>query len=113
VFALAVCCKQNKSEKLRHAAYKSVKTICASSQNFILFVKFVSKLSREKELNYVTHGWGHGLRKAVNNWYLSKEPLDLAKCVTRYKSRYGWKHKDIVKMSHLQISDLGKQSHNL
>ncbi|XP_011863194.1 PREDICTED: 60 kDa SS-A/Ro ribonucleoprotein-like [Vollenhovia emeryi] len=100
VFALAVCCRQTRSEKLRHAAYESVKKICASTPNFILFVKFVSKLCREKELNYITQGWGHGLRKAINNWYLSKKPLDFIECVTKYKSRYGWKHKDIVKMAH-------------
>lgn len=100
VFALAVCCRQNKSEKLRHAAYESVKNICASTPNFILFVKFVSKLCRDKELNYITQGWGHGLRKAINNWYLSKKPFDFIECVTKYKSRYGWKHKDIVKMAH-------------
>ncbi|XP_029156043.1 60 kDa SS-A/Ro ribonucleoprotein-like [Nylanderia fulva] len=100
VFALAICCRQNKSEKLRAAAYENVKKICVSPQDFILFINFASRLCREKELTYVTQGWGNGLRKAINNWYLSKEPLDLAKCVTKYKSRYGWKHKDIVKMSH-------------
>ena len=100
VFALAICCRQDKSEKLRAAAYENVGKICVSPQDFILFINFASRLCREKELNYVTQGWGNGFRKAVNNWYLSKEPLDLAKCVTKYKSRYGWKHKDIVKMSH-------------
>jgi len=108
VFALAVCCRQNKSEKLRHAAYESVKKICASTPNFILFVKFVSKLCREKELNYITQGWGNGLRKAINNWYLSKKPLDFIECVTKYKSRYGWKHKDIVKMAHPLGNSPGK-----
>ncbi|KAL6449393.1 hypothetical protein ACFW04_000763 [Cataglyphis niger] len=100
VFALAVCCRQNKSEMLRNVAYNNVAKICASTQDFILFIKFVSKLCKEKELNFITQGWGQGLRKAINNWYLSKEPLDLAKCVTKYKSRYGWKHKDIVKLAH-------------
>ncbi|XP_011708161.1 PREDICTED: 60 kDa SS-A/Ro ribonucleoprotein-like [Wasmannia auropunctata] len=100
VFALAVCCRQNKSEILRHAAYENVKKICASTPNFILFVKFVSKLCREKDLNYITQGWGQGLRKAINNWYLSKNSLEFIECVTKYRSRYGWKHKDIVKMAH-------------
>ncbi|XP_077267898.1 RNA-binding protein RO60 [Temnothorax americanus] len=100
VFALAVCCRQNKSVRLRQAAYENVKKICGSTPDFILFVKFVSKLCREKELNYITQGWGHGLRKAINNWYLSKKPMDFIKCVTKYRSRYGWKHKDIVKMAH-------------
>lgn len=108
VFALAVCCRQNKSEKLRKAAYDNVAKICASTQDFFLFIKFASKLCREKEVNYHTQGWGQGLRKAINNWYLSKEPLDLAKCVTKYRSRYGWKHKDIVKMAHTSANSPGK-----
>lgn len=108
MFALAVCCRQNKSEKLRKAAYDNVTKICASTQDFFLFIKFASKLCREKELNYHTQGWGQGLRKAINNWYLSKEPLDLAKCVTKYRSRYGWKHKDIVKMAHTSANNPGK-----
>ncbi|CAL7947863.1 unnamed protein product [Xylocopa violacea] len=103
VYALAVCCRQTKSESLRHAAYATLNKICVSPQHFILFIKFASQISKQKELDTTgssKHGWGQGLRKAVNNWYLSKTPMELAKCVTRYKSRYGWKHKDIIKLSH-------------
>ncbi|KZC11497.1 60 kDa SS-A/Ro ribonucleoprotein [Dufourea novaeangliae] len=103
VFALAVCCRQMKSESLRHAAYAAVNKICALPQYFILFIKFTSKISKQKQLDpsgSSKHGWGQGLRKATNNWYLSKPPMELAKCVTRYKGRYGWKHKDIIKLSH-------------
>ncbi|KOC66026.1 60 kDa SS-A/Ro ribonucleoprotein [Habropoda laboriosa] len=103
VFALAVCCRQMKSENLRQAAYAALNKICVSPQHFILFIKFASQISKQKELDATgtsKHGWGQGLRKAVNNWYLSKTPMELAKCVTRYKGRYGWKHKDIIKLSH-------------
>ncbi|XP_046829031.1 60 kDa SS-A/Ro ribonucleoprotein-like [Vespa crabro] len=104
IFALAVCSKQVYSESLRHAAYAIVGKICSLPEHFILFIKFASELSKRKitmpHPYKPSHGWGHGLRKAVNNWYLSKEPLELAKCVTRCKGRYGWKHKDIVKLSH-------------
>ena len=92
-----------KSESLRQAAYLAVSKICVSPQHFILFIKFASQISKQKEIDATgnsRHGWGRGLRKAVNNWYLSKSPIELAKCVTRYKSRYGWKHKDIIKLSH-------------
>lgn len=92
-----------KSESLRHAAYTVLNKICISPQHFILFIKFASQISKKKELDATgssKHGWGQGLRKAVNNWYLSKTPMELAKCVTRYKGRYGWKHKDIIKLSH-------------
>ncbi|KAI4491298.1 hypothetical protein M0802_010231 [Mischocyttarus mexicanus] len=104
IFALAVCCKQVCSESLRHAAYAIVGKICSLPEHFILFIKFTSELSKRKipmqHSAKPSHGWGHGLRKTVNNWYLSKEPLELAKCVTRCKGRHGWKHKDIVKLSH-------------
>lgn len=90
-----------KSESLRHAAYLAVDKICVCPQHFILFIKFASQISKQKQIDGNSrHSWGHGLRKAVNNWYLSKSPIELAKCVTRYKSRYGWKHKDIIKLSH-------------
>ncbi|OAD61808.1 60 kDa SS-A/Ro ribonucleoprotein [Eufriesea mexicana] len=103
IFATAVCCRQMKSESLRHAAYAVLNKICVSPQHFILFIKFASQISKQRELDAngsSRHGWGHGLRKAVNNWYFSKTPMELAKCVTRYKGRYGWKHKDIIKLSH-------------
>ncbi|XP_017880741.1 60 kDa SS-A/Ro ribonucleoprotein-like [Ceratina calcarata] len=110
VFALAVCCRQMKSESLRHEAYAALNKICASPQHFILFIKFASQISKQKELDAAggsKHGWGQGLRKAANNWYLSKTPIELAECVTRYKGRYGWKHKDIVKLSHPVATDPG------
>lgn len=55
-------------------------------------------------------GWGSGWRKAVNEWYLSKDALQLVRCVTRYKGRYGWKHKDIIKLSHPKTDDIAKQA---
>ncbi|XP_043795391.1 60 kDa SS-A/Ro ribonucleoprotein-like isoform X1 [Apis laboriosa] len=112
VFALAVCCRQMKSESLRHAAYAILNKICVLPQHFILFIKFASQISKQKELDTTSnskHGWGQGLRKAVNNWYLSKTPMELAKCVTRYKGRYGWKHKDIIKLSHPVPNNLGEE----
>ena len=98
VFALAVCARQNKSEKLRHLAYSKVKTICAAPQHFLLFIKFADQIAKKSEKK---HGWGHGWKRAVEEWYNSKNHLELAECVTRYKSRYGWKHKDILKLSHI------------
>jgi len=108
-FALAVCCRQTMSEKLRHAAYQSVGKICTTTEQFILFVRFTSKLKRENELCYLTFGWGHGMKNAVNNWYMSQESLALAKCVTKYRGRYGWKHKDIIKLSHTVGKTPGKR----
>lgn len=104
IFALAMCCKQDFSKDLSHAAYGAIEKICLTPEHFILFIKFVSQLSKQKIMsihcNEPSRGWSNSLRKAINNWYLSKKPLELANCVTQCKSRYGWKHKDIIKLSH-------------
>lgn len=106
IFALALCSRQKSSEPLRKAAYDMVNKICATPEDFILFVKFASQLSKERQ--EPSNGWGSGLRKVVNNWYQSKEPLELLKCVTRYRGRYGWKHRDIIKLSHPHGKTIGE-----
>lgn len=45
-------------------------------------------------------GWGRALRTAVGNWYLSKEPRDLAYQITKYQQRNGWSHNDVLRLSH-------------
>ncbi|XP_058791736.1 RNA-binding protein RO60-like isoform X2 [Phymastichus coffea] len=99
VFALAVCAQQEKNHTLRKSAYDAVKIICDTPERFILFNKFCSQISKQKD--NPKNGWGHGWRRAVKEWYLSKSPMELAKIVTQYKSRYGWKHKDIIKLAHV------------
>lgn len=108
VFALAVCARQEKDENLRRKAYDAVKVICDTPDQFILFNKFCSQISKQKD--DPKNGWGHGWRRAVKTWYLSKSPMELAKIVTQYKSRYGWKHKDIIKLAHIPAVDEGKNN---
>lgn len=104
VFALAVCARQNKSEKLRNLAYSKVKTICAAPEHFLLFNKFSNQITKKSNKKI---GCGHGWKRAVEEWYQSKSYMELAECVTRCNSRYGWKHKDIIKLSHLSIGPYG------
>lgn len=45
-------------------------------------------------------GWGRGLKSAVSNWYLDR-PLDsLGYQVIKYQQRYGWSHKDLLRLAH-------------
>ncbi|XP_057325067.1 RNA-binding protein RO60-like [Microplitis mediator] len=105
MFALAVCARQEKSEKLRQAAYNFIAEECKNPEQFMLFIEYASQLS--KQLSIPKHGYGHGWRNAVNKWYLSHDAKNLAECVTKYKSRHGWKHKDIIKLSHPVTKVLG------
>ena len=35
-------------------------------------------------------GWGRGLRSAVRDWYLGKDPKEVAYQVVKYRQREGW-----------------------
>ncbi|XP_008216494.1 60 kDa SS-A/Ro ribonucleoprotein isoform X2 [Nasonia vitripennis] len=107
IFALAVCAQQEKHEALRTKAYDAVKEICKSPDHFILFNKFCSLINKTKSTP--KNGWGHGWRRAVKSWYLSKSPMELAKIVTQTKGRYGWKHKDIIKLAHVPATHEDKK----
>jgi len=45
-------------------------------------------------------GWGRGLRRAVGDWYLAREPDQLAYQVLKYRQREGWSHRDVLRVSH-------------
>ena len=45
-------------------------------------------------------GWGRGLRRAVGDWYLAKEPDKLAYQVLKYRQREGWTHRDLLRLAH-------------
>lgn len=52
-------------------------------------------------------GWGRGWRRVVSDWYLKKEPMELSECVTKFRGRYGWTHRDIVRLCHLKSANVG------
>ena len=47
-------------------------------------------------------GWGRGLRRAIGQWYLDKNPRDLAYQVTKYQARESWTHRDLLRLAHPQ-----------
>jgi 60 kDa SS-A/Ro ribonucleoprotein len=52
-------------------------------------------------LDYVQgfRGWGRSLRRAVGNWYNSKNVDDLAYQLLKYRQRAGWAHRDVLRLS--------------
>ena len=45
-------------------------------------------------------GWGRALRRAISGWYLSKRPRSLSYQVAKYRQRYNWSHRDILRKVH-------------
>lgn len=103
-----MCAHQSINQELKKKSYQAVKEICKTPESFILFNKFCSQLSKKKEKS----GWGHGWKNTVKNWYDSKSTEELARLFSHCKGRYGWKHKDIIKMAHYKSADESKQKIN-
>ncbi|XP_034233929.1 60 kDa SS-A/Ro ribonucleoprotein-like isoform X2 [Thrips palmi] len=99
IFALAVCACQKTSERLRSQAYNALKTVCKTPKDIFLFVSFTKKLSAPHK------GHGNGWRNALTQWYLSKEPMDMAASVSLFRGFYGFTHKDLFRLCHIKAED--------
>ena len=45
-------------------------------------------------------GWGRGLRKAIGNWYMERPLKDAVYQAVKYRSRYNWTHRDLLRKAH-------------
>ena len=50
-------------------------------------------------------GWGRGLRKAVGNWYTQRPVTDAVYQAVKYRSRYNWTHRDLLRKAHPNAID--------
>lgn len=50
-------------------------------------------------------GWGRGMRRAVQNWYLQRSTDQLALQLAKYQSRNGWSHRDLLRLAHPVVKD--------
>lgn len=50
-------------------------------------------------------GWGRAKRAAVADWYTDKDASKLAYQLVKYRSRNGWTHRDLLRLSHVQGLD--------
>ncbi len=45
-------------------------------------------------------GWGRGLRRAIANWYSARPVADAVYQTVKYRNRYGWTHRDLLRKVH-------------
>lgn len=50
-------------------------------------------------------GWGRGLRRAVGDWYTSKNADSVAYQTVKYRNRHGWAHRDLLRLAHPVTAD--------
>lgn len=100
IFALSICCRCN-DHKTKDAAYKILSDVCRIPTHLFEFIKYC------RDVNPNGDGWGRAHRKGVSMWYQNYSnkkggiPL-LAFHMTKYKSRFGFTHRDVFRLCHIK-----------
>ena len=110
VYLLACCCTYEVNNidliEFRRSAYNLLDKVCTIPTTLFLFLKYTKVL-------YNTHrksnGWNNLHKKAVCNWYNSKEDLNLIYQITKYKDRHNYTHRDVMRLSHIIANSDDKQ----
>src|SRR3990172_874084 len=90
LFALALAASKGNGET-KAAALAALPLVARIGTHLFHFVQYVEQF----------RGWGRGLRGAISAWYTSRDPLSLAKQVTKYAQRDGWSHRDLLRLAHV------------
>jgi 60 kDa SS-A/Ro ribonucleoprotein len=110
VYLLARCCTYDSQNKemieFRRSAYDLVDEVCTIPTNLFLFLKYTKYLyNKHKNSN----GWNNLHKKAICNWYNSKDDMNLIYQMTKYKDRHDYTHRDVMRLSHIVPNSVNKQ----
>ena len=85
----------------RKRSYELAMRACRTPTHLFQFIDLYEKAC--KAANSST-GWNRMHKEAVCAWYMDKPVLQLAYLVTKYRSRNGWNHKDVLRLAHPNAS---------
>ena len=89
LFALAMAASYG-SEKVRKTAFDFLNDVALTGSHLQMFIDYVGSM----------RGWGRGLRRAVAKWYLSKDIKNAVYQAVKYRQRYNWTHRDLLRKAH-------------
>jgi len=90
LFALAVCTAKGTPE-VKAKALSALSAVCRIPTHLFTF------LQAHKDLGGKTGG--RSFQRALQNWYLEKDPSKLAYQVVKYQGRNGWTHRDVLRLA--------------
>lgn len=94
IFALALCASLGSNEAKSYALSK-LSAVCRIPTHLFNFVAAAQEL----------RGWGRGLRSGIAKWYTDKDLRQLSYQCSKYVSRNGWSHRDLLRLSHVKTAD--------
>jgi 60 kDa SS-A/Ro ribonucleoprotein len=90
LFALALLCTIENSAKRK--AMASISTFCTNGTKLFILCGYLKTLS----------GWGRSLKRSIAAFYAEKNEEQLVYQILKYRSREGWTHKDVLRLTHLR-----------
>ncbi len=79
----------------RRAALAALPRVARTGTHLFQFAAFVEG----------ARGWGRSLRRAVGAWYAAQPAERLAYQLVKYRRRGGWSHRDLLRLSHPEVTD--------
>ena len=89
LFALAMAASYG-SDKVRKTAFDFLNDVAVTGSHLQMFIDYIGPM----------RGWGRGLRKAIGNWYTQRPLKDAVYQTVKYRQRYNWTHRDLLRKSH-------------
>jgi 60 kDa SS-A/Ro ribonucleoprotein len=90
IFALAMCAGLGDDATRRHALGVGLRSVCRTGSHLLEFASYVEQF----------RGWGRGLRSGIRDWYEDKPAGELAFQFVKYQNRFGFTHRDLMRLAH-------------
>ena len=85
-------------------ALAAINQVCRIPTHLFMLVQYIRDLSQDKKKP--GKGFGKGVRRALTEYYTSRNGLELAVLVTKYKNREGWTHEDLISLLHINPAEM-------
>ena len=77
-------------EETRKFALHYLPKVARTGSQLRMFIDYIGPM----------RGWGRGLRRAVGEWYTEKNIKNAVYQAVKYRQRYNWTHRDLLRKSH-------------
>jgi 60 kDa SS-A/Ro ribonucleoprotein len=84
-----MCTTENAAKR---KAMASISTFCSNGTKLFILCGYLKTLS----------GWGRSLKRSIAAFYAEKNEDQLVYQILKYRSREGWTHKDVLRLTHLR-----------
>ena len=89
LFALALAVAHGNDET-RAQAFQALPRVARTGSHLHEFAGYADSM----------RGWGRGLRRAIATWYAARPVTDAVYQTVKYRNRYGWTHRDLLRKVH-------------